>query len=163
MMNAPEGAQEIENLMNEVSSHCESGNFIQFMNCFTKKKSATIRQTMKELFSRHRIKMDIFSVEVVESKNNYIKFKLKYGWDADNVIEKIIANALVVAKKENNSWKIDSEEIVDFETISKVEQNQNINFGGGGQVVLNPVNDDFLPRDIATRPGGCANGQCNIR
>ena len=120
---------------------------------------------MKECFAKHDVEMEILSVEPTSENENSKEFILKYSWNADNVQNKSIITSLCVAKKENDEWRIDSEKIQESNHIPKKEQAKNVqvNFGGAGQVVLNP-NDDFLPRDIAKRPGGgCANGQCDVR
>lgn len=163
MIDAPDG-REMHKLMDNVSSHCNSGEFVDFMNCFTKKKAASIRKTMKALFSKHiNVTMNIVSVDVISMEDAVAKFNLEYVWDSDNVDKKSIIKSTIIAKKESDLWKIDSEEVVDVRHVAKREDApKDFNFGGGGQVAFNQ-NDDFLPRDIAKRPGGCANGQCNIR
>lgn len=164
MLSAPEGQKEIEALMDQAATSCNERNFSEFMSCFTRKKAASIRKTMKELFSRHELEMKIISLEVTAGDDDSKEFDMTYSWDSDIAPQKKIITAKVIAKKELNKWRIDSEEIKNVNSVDKQEQNVNINFGGAGQVVMNPVNDDdFLPRDIAKRPGGCANGKCNVR
>lgn len=164
MLESPDGERDMEKLMEKVSESCNSKDFKEFMGCFTKKRATSIRKKMKECFTKHDVEMEILSVEPTKEDEDSKEFVLKYSWDADNVQNKSVITSIVVAKKENNEWKIDSEKIQEANHIPKKNQVQNaqMNFGGGGQVVLNP-NDDFLPRDIAKRPGGCANGQCGIR
>ncbi len=164
MIDSPDGERDMEKLMEKVSDSCNSKDFQEFMSCFTKKRASSIRKKMKECFAKHDVEMEILSVEPTSENENSKEFILKYSWDADNVQNKSIITSLCVAKKENNEWKIDSEKIQEANHTPKKEQTKNvqINFGGAGQVVLNP-NDDFLPRDIVKRPGGCANGQCGVR
>ena len=163
----PESGREIEDLMNNVADSCNSKNFEEFMSCFTKKRGSSIRRTMKTLFAKHEISMQIISVDPTESKDEEVQFDLQYGWDADNVAQKSIISSFVVDKKEGGKLIIDSEKIKNVENVWKNENdipNREINFGGGGQVVLNPNNnDDFLPRDLVKVPGNCANGRCNIK
>lgn len=167
MSSVPESGGEIEDLMNDVADSCNSKNFDEFMSCFTKKRGASIRRAMKTLFAKHEINMQIISVDPIESKEEEVRFELKYGWDADNVAQRSIISSIVIAKKEGEKWRIDSEKIKNVENVWKNENdipNREINFGGGGQVVLNPNNnDDFLPRDLVKVPGNCANGRCNIK
>lgn len=162
MVESIDSEREMEKLMEKVSESCNSKNFKEFMNCFTKKRASSIRKTMRECFAKHDVEMEILSVKPTGGDEKSKEFILKYSWDADNVQNKSIITSFVVAKKENNEWKIDSEKIKESDHIPKKEQNMQIDFGGAGQVVLNP-NDDFLPRDITKRPGGCANGQCGVR
>jgi hypothetical protein len=163
-MKAEPDWQEAEKLMDRVSSHCNSGDFKEFMNCFTKKKASSIRKTMKATFASHQnVRMNIVLVDPISTEDDVAKFNLEYVWDADNVKQKSIIKSVVTAKKEGEFWRIDAEEVKDVTHVSKrEEQPQQMNFGGGGQVVFN-ANDDFLPRDIVKRPGGCANGQCKIK
>jgi hypothetical protein len=166
MLAAPD-SREVETLMDDVAESCNSKNFDEFMSCFTKKRGSGIRRAMKNLFAKHEIDMKIISVENIENKEEEVGFDLKYGWDADNVAQKSIITSFVIAKKENGKLRIDSEKVKNVENIWKNENdipNREINFGGGGQVVLNPNNnDDFLPRDLVKVPGNCANGRCNIK
>jgi hypothetical protein len=165
MLDAPEGRKEMEELMDKASISCNERNFSEFMSCFTKKKASSIRRNMKELFSRHELEMQIISLNILSGDEKSKEFDMTYSWDSNIAPQKLIITAKVIAKKEENNWKIDFEEVRDVRKIDKNQQgNLNINFGGAGQVEMNPVNnDDFLPRDIAKRPGGCANGQCNVR
>jgi len=158
--------EEMLELMEKTASACNSSNFGEFMSCFTKKMNQDIRKTMKELFSKHNntLKMEIISVHPLDAKEDEIRFELEYTWDASDVLHKSFITSIIVAKKEGGSWKVDSEKVKSANHRPKeIANNQNqINFGGGGQVELMPAGDDFLPRDIGKNPNqpSCANGRC---
>lgn len=162
---APQGQKQAEELMESVAEKCNSKDFSGFMNCFTKKKASQIRGKMNTLFQRHSLEMRIISVELQSSDQESLKFAMKYSWDSNQALQKSIFTTEVIAKLEDGKWKVDEETVKDAQHEWKKTQEQ-VNFGGGGQIVLNPAprsNDDFLPRDVGrSSGGGCANGRCGL-
>lgn len=158
--------EEMRELMEKTAAACNSANFPDFMSCFTKKMNQTIRKSMKELFAKHKnsLKMEIISVEPLDAKEDMVQFELKYIWDASDVSHKSFITSIVVAKKEGDSWKVDSEKVKtsDHKPKDQFQNNNRIDFGGGGQVELMPVGDDFLPRDLVKIPrcNNCGPGGC---
>jgi len=160
---APQGQKQAEELVESVAEKCNSKDFSGFMDCFTKKKASQIRSKMSALFQRHSIEMRIISVELQSSDQDSLKFAMKYSWDSNQSLQKSVFTADVIAKLEDGKWKVSEETLKDAQHEWKRAQEQ-VNFGGAGQIVLNPrSNDDFLPRDVGrSSGGGCANGRCGL-
>ncbi len=160
MVGPSAGEEAAKELMESVAASCNEMNYQEFMTHFTPKRAASIRKQMKEVFSQHDIEMEIQEVKVVSESDEKIVFDLQYGWRDKKASPQVLYSE-VVAAKTNGGWKIASEKVKRTEVAQPPEPR--FDFGGGGQVVLNPADDDFwLPRDIAKRPGGCVGGQCGV-
>ncbi len=158
MIGPSAGEEAAKDLMESVAASCNDMNYQEFMSHFTPKRAASIRKTMKEVFSQHDIEMEIQEVKVVSESDDKIVFDLQYGWRDKKASPQVLYSE-VVAARTKEGWKIDSEKVKRTEVQAPPEQR--FDLGGGGQVVLNP-GDDLLPRDIAKRPGGCVGGQCGV-
>jgi hypothetical protein len=159
MVGPSAGEEAAKKLMESVAASCNEMNYQEFMTHFTPKRAASIRKKMKEVFSQHDIEMEIQEVKVVSESEEKIVFDLQYGWRDKKASPQVLYSE-VVAAKTKNGWKVDSEKWKRTEV--QLPPEQRFDFGGGGQVVLNP-GDDLLPRDIAKRQGGCVGGQCGVR
>jgi hypothetical protein len=151
-----------ESLMHSIASACNDKDFQRFMGHFTPKRASAIRGTMEDLFIQHDLEMDIHDVTVLSATDEKIVFGVRYGWNGRTGPKQVLSSK-VTALKVGDAWKIDSEEIrkTTREPIAQQQRGQAFDFGGGGAVVMNP-GDDLLPRDIAKRPGGCADGRCGL-
>ena len=159
MVGPPAGEEAAKELMDSVASSCNEMNYREFMTHFTPKRAASIRKKMKEVFSQHDIEMEIQEVKVVSESDEKIVFDLQYGW-RDKKASQHVLYSEVVAEKTKQGWKIDSEKVKRAEVQQPPEQQ--FDFGGAGQVVLNADENLWLPKDIAKRPGGCVGGQCGV-
>jgi hypothetical protein len=153
------GEEAAEELMESVAASCNEQDYQEFMTHFTPKRAASIRKKMKELFSHHDIEMEIQEVKVVSESDERLVFDLQYGW-RDKKSSPQVLHSEVVAAKTKEGWKVDSEKVKRTEVQAPAEQR--FDLGGGGQVVLNPNEEFWLPRDIAKRPGGCVGGKCAV-
>jgi hypothetical protein len=162
MVEAPFTDNEAENLVESLTDSFNSKDSAGFASLFTKSKAAKVRSVMKPILASHDIKMRVLEVRTISGDKDKMEFLFVYSWE--NNSEKRIVTSDVVAKMEGGRWKVESEKTKDVKNTSKVERVEPaLNFGGGGQVVMNPGND-FLPGDIArsNRPD-CSNGKCNVR
>ena len=162
MMEAPVTDNEAENLAESLTDSFNSKDLAGFVGFFTKSKAAKVRSAMKLILSSHDIRMRVLEIRTVSGDQDKMEFLFVYSWENDS--QKRIVTSDVVAKMEDGRWKVESEKMKDVKNTSKVERVEPaLNFGGGGQVVMNPGND-LLPGDIArsNRPD-CSNGKCNIR
>ena len=162
MMEAPVTDNEAENLAESLTDSFNSKDLAGFVGFFTKSKAAKVRSAMKPILSSHDIRMRVLEIRTVSGDQDKMEFLFVYSWENDS--QKRIVTSDVVAKMEDGRWKVESEKMKDVKNTSKVERVEPaLNFGGGGQVVMNPGND-LLPGDIArsNRPD-CSNGKCNIR
>lgn len=158
MVGPSAGEEAAKELMESVAASCNEMNYQDFMTHFTPKKAASIRRKMKEVFSQYDIEMEIQEVKVVSESDEKIVFDLQYGW-RDKKASRQVLYSEVVAAKTKDGWKVDSEKVK--RTERETPPGRRFDFGGGGQVVLNP-GDDLLPKDIAKRPGGCVGGRCGV-
>lgn len=158
MVGPSAGEEAAKELMESVAASCNEMNYQEFMTHFTPKRAASICKKMKEVFSQYDIEMVIQEVKVVSESDDRLVFDLQYGWRDKKASPQVLYSE-VVAAKTRDGWKVDSEKLKRSEVQPTPEQQ--FDFGGGGQVVLNP-GDDLLPRDIAKRPGGCVGGQCGV-
>lgn len=163
MIGPPPADDAVKELMESVASSCNRRHFTDFMSHFTARQASAIRGRMETLFVQNDIVMEIIDVIVLSHTDERIVFGVRYAWNEKSAPRQVIASK-VTAVKVADSWKIDAEQVQ-----GKREENtavasptpQPFDFGGGGVVALNPT-DDFLPRDIPRRPGGCANGRCGL-
>lgn len=158
MVGPSAGEEAAKELMESVAASCNDMNYQEFMTHFTPKRAASIRKKMKAAFAQHDIEMEIQEVKVVSESDDKIVFDLQYGWRDKKASPQVLYSE-VVAANTKDGWKVDSEKVKRAEVKQPPEQR--FNFGGGGQVVLNP-GDDLLPKDIAKIPGGCVGGQCGV-
>jgi hypothetical protein len=151
-----------ESLMNSIASACNEKDFQRFMGHFTPKRASAIRGTMEDLFIQYDLEMDVQDVTVLSTSDDKIVFGVRYGWHGRTGPKQVLSSK-VTALKVGDAWKVDSEEIrkTTREPIAQQQRGQAVDFGGGGDVVMNP-GDDLLPKDIGRRPGGCANGRCGL-
>jgi hypothetical protein len=161
MVGPSAGEEAAQTLMQSVAESCNNRDCDSFLAHFTPRKAASIRKTMRDLFTKHELEMEIQEVSVVSEADDRLVFDLKYGWH-DRRAAKQVLDSKVVAVKTKGVWKIESEEV--RQTIVHTAQGQEFDLGGGGQVVLNPADDGFwLPQDIGRTKGGCVGGQCGVR
>jgi len=161
MVGPSPGDEAARTLMECVAESCNNRDIAAFLNHFTPRKAASIRNTMRELFIRHDLVMEIQDISIVSETEQRVVFNLTYGWN-DRRAAKQVLDSTVVAVKNNGTWQIQSEVL--NSAVRENEPEDVFDLGPGGQVVLNPADDDFwLPRDIAKRPGGCIGGQCRAQ
>lgn len=151
-----------ERLVNSIATACNEKDFQRFMGHFTAKRASVMRGKMEHLFIQCDLEMEIHDVIVLSAAEDKVVFGVRYGW-SDRGAPKRVLSSKVTAVRDGDEWKVDSEEIkhTRSEPIPQSQHGHAFDFGGGGAVVMNP-GDDLLPRDIARRPGGCANGRCGL-
>jgi hypothetical protein len=161
MIGPSAGEEAAKSLMQSLAECCNKQDCDSFLTHFTPRKAASIRKTMRDLFVTHELEMEIKEVRVLSEADDRIVFTLKYGWH-DRRAPKQVLDSKVVAVRNKDAWKIESETVQ--KAVRAQEPGAHFDLGPGGQVVLNPADDDFwLPRDIAKRPGGCVGGQCGAQ
>lgn len=140
MQEFPESEQNIRTLVENVCESANSQDANKFLDCFTKKKKYSSKKKIHDVFQRP-IEMSIVKFDITSEQDNKIEFDFIYYWNYRTDPKQLITTK-VIAKKENNAWKIDDSK------ISKKE--------------VAPV-DDGLPQDIGRHNfGACANGKCNV-
>lgn len=161
MVGPSAGEEAAKSLMQSLAECCNKQDCDSFLTHFTPRKAASIRKTMRDLFVKHELEMEIQEISLVSDTDDRIVFNLKYGWH-DRRAPMQVLDSKVVAVKTKDEWKIESETLQ--KAVCPRVPGQHFDLGPGGQVVLNPADDDFwLPRDIAKKPGGCVGGQCGVR
>ena len=164
MVEPPPAEEAVRDLMESVASTCNRRLFTEFMSHFTPRRAAAIRSQMETRFIQTDIVMEIQNAIVLSHTDERIVFGVRYAWSETPGPKRLFASK-VTAVKVAASWKIDREQVQSQREETHVTASaaaHRFDFGGGGVVALNP-NDDFLPRDIPRRPGGCANGRCAVR
>jgi len=159
MVGPSAGEEAAKELMESVAASCNEMNYQEFITHFTPKRAASIRKTMKQVFTQHDIEMEIQEVTVLSESDDRIIFALQYGWRDKRASPQVMYSE-VVAAKTKDGWKIDSEKLKRSEV--KRSPQQQFDLGGGGHVALNDDDALWLPRDIAKRPGGCVGGRCGV-
>ena len=164
MVGPPPAEEAVRDLMESVASTCNRRLFTEFMSHFTPRRAAAIRSQMETRFIQTDIVMEIQNAIVLSHTDERIVFGVRYAWSETPGPKRLFASK-VTAVKVAASWKIDREQVQSQREETHVTASaaaHRFDFGGGGVVALNP-NDDFLPRDIPRRPGGCVNGRCAVR
>lgn len=183
MVGPPVEEESVKELLGRISESCSKKDFRGFLNCFTAKKASSIRKAAENSFICGSIDMDVLDFFVISHDQDSICFGVRYSWD-DSRSGKVIYCSKVIAKKQDDSWRIDSEEIREFRIHSASPSVQavadrkkadcpdgmcNVRPAAQGQGwrLPNPANggeEAFLPKDILYMPGpSCANGNCGIR
>ena len=163
MVGPPPAEEAVRDLMESVASTCNRRLFTEFMSHFTPRRAAAIRSQMETRFIQTDIVMEIQNAIVLSHTDERIVFGVRYAWNETPGPKRLFASK-VTAVKVAASWKIDREQVQSQREETHVTASaaaHRFDFGGGGVVALNP-NDDFLPRDIPRRPGGCVNGRCGL-
>lgn len=140
MKEIPESEKEIQSLVDTISDVSNSQDVKGFLNCFTRKKGASVKKQVNAVFQKP-IEMSVVEHHITSETDDKIEFDFVYFWNYRSEPKQLITTK-VVARKENGVWKIDDSK------ISKREiQNSN----------------DGLPQDIGRHNmGACADGKCNI-
>jgi hypothetical protein len=137
-----------------------------FIGCFAEKQQPRIRRKAAVLFVNHSIDLELLDSHLVNESEKRAQVAVKYRTTLTNESYHIVS--LVGLSLEGGAWRIAREKVEARSTIDSSESQsrsggQVFRFGGGGDVVLGPLNDDGLPADIVRRPGGgCANGRCGL-
>lgn len=145
---------DIKELVDRIAENCERSDLDGFLDCFSKSKRSTMRKESRKLFSEHKVRMTVISVETLLVEDDQTNVRLEYIWDVDMTpAKKITSNAVV--KMEDGSWRVHSEKILSSRLKDESPSNLAFDFGA-----LN----DGLPADIGRHnKGECANGQCGVQ
>ena len=144
---------DMRGLIDNIASCCEKGDLEGFLGCFSKSKRSTMRKESKKLFSEHKVRMTVLSVETLLVEDDQTNVRLEYIWDVDMTPAKRITSNAVV-KMEDGSWRIHSEKIL----------SSRLKDAGGPNPFDFGVRNDGLPADIGRHNNGeCANGQCGVQ
>jgi hypothetical protein len=152
-----------EDLANSLTDSFNSKNINGFVQLFAKSRASKVKSVMGPILASNDIQMRVLEVDLTSSEKERMEFVLVYSWD--NATHRRVVTSDIIAKLENGKWKVESENTVAVKNTSKSDpEPAELNFGGGGQVVMKRGADDFLPSDVArsNRPD-CSNGKCNLR
>lgn len=125
-----------------------------------------IRRKVAILFVRHSIDLELLASQLVSEEGERAEMAVKYRATLSDVSCDVVS--LVGLTRETEGWriareKVESNSAVAQRTSASQAGGQVFRFGGGGDVVLGPQDDDGLPADIGRQPGGgCANGRCGL-
>lgn len=137
-----------------------------FIGCFAEKQRPRIRRKAAMLFVTHAINLDLLDSHLVAKSDERAEIAVRYRTTLTDDSYDIVS--IVGLARENGAWRIAREKIEYRKAVAAKESQslsggQVFRFGGGGEVVLGPLNDDGLPADIGRQPGGgCANGRCGV-
>lgn len=138
-----------------------------YVLCFRQERHKAVRREAGLLFVSYDCSLELLEAQLLAHENDSADWAVRYRFTLSRDSYELVSTIGMV--KENEQWRIGKEKVWITTRVrsggeSDDRPEQAVDFGGGGLVMLNPRGDDFLPRDIAKRPGGgCANGQCGIR
>ena len=138
-----------------------------YVLCFRQERHKAVRREAGLLFVSYDCSLELLEAQLLAHENDSADWAVRYRFTLSRDSYEVVSTIGMV--KENEQWRIGKEKVLITTRVrsggeSDDRPEQAVDFGGGGLVILNPRGDDFLPRDIAKRPGGgCANGQCGIR
>lgn len=151
MDSAPLG--DVRALVDNIAASCEKGDLEGFLGCFSKTKRSTMRKDSRKMFSEHKVRMTVLSVETLLVEDDQTHVRLEYIWDVDMLPKKRITSNAVI-KPEDGSLKVHSEKILQSRTNNEEDRSLEVNFAAP---------NDGLPADIGRHnKGKCANGRCGI-
>ena len=143
---------------------CEE-NLEAFLGCFAAKDRDRLRRRVALLFVTHTLDLELLDSHVVAQSEAKAELAVHYRVALSEDNYAIVS--IIGFVKEEGDWRIAREQI-EASTYrgrggsATSEGGQAFRFGGGG-AALEPLNEDFLPKDIGRRPGGgCANGRCGL-
>lgn len=142
-------------------------NLEGYVPCFREDRHKAVRKEAGLLFVTHECSLEILEAQLLSNEKDSAEWAVRYRFTLSRNAYEVVSTISMV--KENEQWRIAKEKVMTTAAVqvgsdSARQQEQALDFGGGGLVVLNPGGDDFLPRDIGKRPGGgCANGRCGVR
>lgn len=145
---------DIKDLMDRIAENCERSDLEGFLDCFSKSKRSTMRKESRKLFSEHKVRVTVLSVETLLVEDDQTNVRLEYIWDVDMTTAKRITSNAVV-KMEDGTWRIHSEKVLSSRLKDESQSNLAFDFG---------ARNDDLPADIGRHnKGECANGQCGVQ
>jgi len=109
-MTGPDPRKDVaKGLVNDLASHCNSRDFVQFMDGFTSRHGSKIREKVKDTFLADDLRMDIEEVVLFSGDEQTMEFGLKYEMSVDESVRSV--TSVITAKFDGSSWKIDSEKV----------------------------------------------------
>lgn len=106
----PDPRKEIaKDLVNNLAAHCNSRDYIQFMDGFTDSYAGKIREKVKDAFLADDFKMFVGEVVLFSGDEQTMEFGVKYEMSVDGCLKSV--TSVVTARLEGSSWKIDSERV----------------------------------------------------
>lgn len=157
---------DVKDRMEAAAQAVSEENLDAFLGCFAARERSRLRRPMALLFVKHALDLELLDSHVVTQADEKAELAVHYRVALSGDSHAIVS--IIGLVKEEDDWRIAGERIE-----SRADQGrggpaasgggQVFRFGGGGDAMLNPPNDDFLPKDIGRRPGGgCANGRCGL-
>lgn len=130
-----------------------------FIDCFVTKRRAGLRREAAMVFVRHEIDLELLDSHLVDKTARKAELAVMYRATLSQQSYDIVS--LIVLEPEEGTWRIAAEQV---KSNSAARQRgsgagsgeQAFRFGGGGDVMFNPPDNDPLPG------GGCANGRCGV-
>lgn len=174
MVGPPAEDEAVKNLLNKVSKSCSDRDFRGFMDCFTPSKAASIQKRAENAFICGKVDIDIQDFFVISADEESISFGLRYLMIQGDS-PKVMYCSKMVAKRYEDSWRIDYEHVRSSESSAPSRHtavNNPVNpapKAGAGQGwrfpnAANGGEEAWLPKDILYMPGpSCANGNCRRR
>jgi hypothetical protein len=109
-MTGPDPRKEIaRSLVENLAGHCNSRDFVQFMDGFTERHAGKIRERVKDAFLADELRMDIDEVVLFSGNEQTMEFGVKYEISMDGCIDSV--TSVVTARLDGPAWKIDSEKV----------------------------------------------------
>lgn len=157
---------EVKDCLKIAAQAASDENLDGFVGCFAEKQRPRIRRKVAILFVRHSVDLELLDSHMVSESTGRAEVAVKYRATLSDHSYDIVS--LVGLSREDEGWRIAREKVESNSSVAPRESGsqyggQVFRFGGGGDVVLGPLNDDGLPADIGRQPGGgCANGRCGL-
>jgi hypothetical protein len=106
----PDPRKEIaKDLVNNLAAHCNSRDYIQFMDGFTDSYAGKIREKVKDAFLADDLKMFVGEVVLFSGDEQTMEFGVKYEMSVDGYVRSV--TSVLTARLDGSSWKIDSEKV----------------------------------------------------
>ena len=109
-MTGPDPRKEIaKGLVDELASHFNARDYVQFMDGFTDRHAGRIRERVKVTFLADDLRMDVDEVVLFSGDEESMEFGIRYATSVDGSINLI--TSVVTARLDGSAWKIDSEKV----------------------------------------------------
>jgi hypothetical protein len=157
---------DVKDCMQTAAQAVADENLDAYVGCFTAKQRPELRRKAAMVFVKHEVDLELVDSHLVDKAERKAELAVMYRVRLSQQAYDV--TSLIGLVREDEQWLIATEQV---EGRSGARQRglaagsgeQAFRFGGGGDVVLNPQADGFLPADIGRAPGGgCANGRCGV-
>lgn len=153
---------DVKDRMKTAAQALADENLDGFIDCFTAKRRPGLRRKAAMVFVKHEIDLELLDSHLVDKTARKAELTVMYRATLSQQSYDVVS--LITLETEDGDWLIAAEEV---QSRSGIRQRgsaagsgeQAFQFGGGGNVMFNPLGNDLLPGNFG---GGCANGRCGV-